>query len=294
MDLVFKDNKTNGKFSITFGNKSFDRLFFTRDKEDKLLTIAWNRGKTQKVIVDEVEYDFPENTFLPLVVNQSFRFENAEDIIAWQFNRDFYCVIDHDEEVSCVGFLFYGSSQAMFIALDEKEEEKIKLLLEVFKNEFDTTDSIQGEMLRLLLVRLIITITRLGKKQYIPTEDIEDAKFNLYREYNVLVESNYRTQHEVQFYASQLNKSPKTLSNVFALYGKKTPLQIIQERIITEAKRLFYYTDKSVKEIAIETGFEDTSHFSRFFKKQTSFTPTAFKNSLKRPEKEKLTTHREI
>lgn len=294
MDLVFKDNKTNGKFSITFGNKSFDRLFFTRDKEDKLLTIAWNRGKTQKVIVDEVEYDFPENTFLPLVVNQSFRFENAEDIIAWQFNRDFYCVIDHDEEVSCVGFLFYGSSQVMFIALDEKEEEKIKLLLEVFKNEFDTTDSIQGEMLRLLLVRLIITITRLGKKQYIPTEDIEDTKFNLYREYNVLVESNYRTQHEVQFYASQLNKSPKTLSNVFALYGKKTPLQIIQERIITEAKRLFYYTDKSVKEIAIETGFEDTSHFSRFFKKQTSFTPTEFKNTLKRPEKEKLTTHREI
>lgn len=281
MDLVFTDNKTNGKFRITFGNYKFDRLFFTRDKKDKLLTIAWNRGKTQKVIVDEVEYDFPENTVLPLVVNQSFSFENAEDITAWQFNRDFYCVIDHDEEVSCVGFLFYGSSQVMFIALEEKEEEKIKLLLEVFKNEFDTTDSIQGEMLRLLLVRLIITITKLGKKQYIPAEHIEDAKFNLYREYNVLVESNYRTQHEVQFYASQLNKSPKTLSNVFALYGKKTPLQIIQERIISEAKRLFYYTDKSVKEIALEIGFEDTSHFSRFFKKQTSYTPTAFKNNLK-------------
>ena len=97
-----------------------------------------------------------------------------------------------------------------------------------------------------------------------------------------MVELNYRTHHDVQFYASALNKSPKTLANVFALYGKKTPLQIIQERIITESKRLMHYTDKSIKEIAAEIGFEDTSHFSRFFKKQTSATPTEFKNNLKK------------
>ncbi|WP_205431326.1 helix-turn-helix domain-containing protein [Flavobacterium arcticum] len=99
-----------------------------------------------------------------------------------------------------------------------------------------------------------------------------------------MVENNYRKHHEVQYYASALNKSPKTLANVFALYGKKTPLQIIQERVVNEAKRLLYYTDKSIKEIAVETGFEDTSHFSRFFKKQTSFTPTEFKNSIKKVE----------
>ncbi|OIQ20116.1 MAG: AraC family transcriptional regulator [Flavobacterium sp. MedPE-SWcel] len=283
MNLSFKDNKTDGKLDITCNNDGFDRLFFSRDVKDKLYTIAWNKGKTQKVIIDEIEYDFPANSILPLVVNQSFRFENSEDIIAWQFNRDFYCIVDHDQEVSCVGFIFYGTSQTMFISLDEKETDKVTSLLNVFKDEFETADTIQGEMLRMLLVRLIITITRLAKQQYITTGDKDDSKFNLYREYNIMVEKNYRTQHEVQFYASALNKSPKTLANVFGLYGKKTPLQIIQERVIAEAKRLLYYTEKSIKEIAIEIGFEDTSHFSRFFKKQTSFTPTEFKNNIKKP-----------
>ncbi|WP_297333255.1 helix-turn-helix domain-containing protein [Flavobacterium sp.] len=281
MNFTYKDKKTGGELRLTAGNSGFDRFFFVRDRADKLLTIAWNRGKKQKAVIDEVEYEFPEGAILPLVVNQSFRFENPEDITAWQFNRDFYCIVDHDEEVSCVGFLFYGSSQVMFVLLNEEEKTTITRLLETFVSEFKNPDSIQGEMLRLLLVRLIINITRMGKQQYVPTGADDDTRFDLYRRYNIMVENHYKTQHEVQFYASALNKSPKTLSNVFALYGKKTPLQIIQERLITEAKRLMYYTDKSVKEIATEIGFEDTSHFSRFFKKQTSYTATEFKNILK-------------
>ncbi len=50
---------------------------------------------------------------------------------------------------------------------------------------------------------------------------------------------------------------PKTLANVFLLYNRKTPVQMIQERIIIEAKRLLAYTDKPVKQITYELGFED-------------------------------------
>ena len=200
----------------------------------------------------------------------------------WQFNRDFYCIVNHDHEVSCVGFIFYGSSQPMFIKLNRNEKAKIISLLQAFKDEFNITDNIQCEMLRILLVRFIITITRLAKQQFVSSDDIENTKFNLFRLFNLMVENNYRVQHEVKFYASELNKSPKTLANTFALYGQKTPLQIIQERIVLEAKRLFYYTDKSAKEIAFELGFEDASHFSRFFKNQTSQSPTVFKQSFKK------------
>jgi AraC family transcriptional regulator, transcriptional activator of pobA len=84
---------------------------------------------------------------LPLMVNQSFRFERAENIIAWQFNCDFYCIVDHGKEVGCVGFLFYGSSETMFLQLGETETRKINLLLEVFKDEFAETDTTQSEML---------------------------------------------------------------------------------------------------------------------------------------------------
>ncbi len=280
MKLSFTKNELNGELLLMFDEKSFDRSFFIRDREHKYLTIAWNKGKIQKVTIDEIEYSFPENSILPLMVNQSFRFENGAEIVAWQFNRDFYCIVDHDKEVSCVGFLFYGSTETMFLRLGEAEKRKINLLFEVFKDEFESADNVQGEMLRMLLVRLIIIITRLAKSQYIAAEALEDNKFDVIRRFNLMVENNYRTEHEVQFYAGELNKSPKTLSNYFSIFGHKTPLQIIQERITLEAKRLFYYTDKTSKEIAYELGFDDPSHFSRFFKNQTKQTPSDFKKSI--------------
>lgn len=52
----------------------------------------------------------------------------------------------------------------------------------------------------------------------------------------------------------------------------------IKERVILEAKRLLYYTDKSVKEIAFEIGYEDYSYFTRLFTKTTGTTPLAFRS----------------
>lgn len=95
------------------------------------------------------------------------------------------------------------------------------------------------------------------------------------------MEIHYRKEHQVQFYAGLLNKSPKTISNIFSIYNKKTPTQVIQERIIAEAKRLFYYTDKSVKEIANILGFEEVAHFSKFFKNCTSQNPSELKKVKK-------------
>lgn len=279
MRLDFNNKSSNAQLILTVCDKDFDRKFFTRDREHKFLTIAWNRGKSQKVFVDEIEHEFPANSILPLVVNQSFRFENTADITAWQFNRDFYCIVDHDKEVSCVGFLFYGSSGTMFLRLGEKETRKINFLLEVFKDEFAENDKIQGEMLRILLVRLIIILTRLAKAAYLDVRELEEGKFDIVRKFNLMVENYFKLEHEVKFYAGELNKSPKTLSNYFALYGYQTPLQIIQERIALEAKRLFYYTDKSAKEIGYELGFDDPSHFSRFFKRRTGKSPSEFKRS---------------
>jgi AraC family transcriptional activator of pobA len=82
---------------------------------------------------------------LTLLFNQSFSFENQRDMVAWQFNREFYCIIDHDSEVSCVGFLF-GSTDHLFISLDEQSQLKLQLLLDVFMEEFKTSDNIQNEV----------------------------------------------------------------------------------------------------------------------------------------------------
>ncbi|MGC4037960.1 MAG: helix-turn-helix domain-containing protein [Chitinophagaceae bacterium] len=278
MRLTLRDTKTGGDLLLFKDEPDFDRLYYSRDQFNKYFTIAWNYGEKQLINIDGTEHEFPSDTLVTLLFNQSFSFEDPSGIIAWQFNREFYCIIDHDAEVSCVGFLF-GSTEHLFINLNNEARQKLQLLSDVFVQELKTADSIQNDMLLMLLKRLIIVITRLARAEYIPGKKLQDEKFHIIRRFNLLVEADFRREHSVSYYAERLNKSPKTLSNLFALYNHKTPLQVIQERIIIEAKRLLHYTDHSIKQITFDLGFEDAAYFSNFFKRHTSLSPLDFRSN---------------
>ncbi len=278
MRLRLKEENTGGELLLFKEETGFDRLFFSRDQFNRFFTIAWNPKESQAVTIDGAEYEFPANSLVTLLFNQSFSFENSASIVAWQFNREFYCIIDHDSEVSCVGFLF-SSTDHLFVKLDDQSQQKLQLLSDVFIEEFKTSDNIQNEMLLVLLKRLIIYVTRLAKSGYAPIKKLPDERFHIIRRFNLLVEANFKSEHSVGFYAQQLCKSPKTLSNLFAIFNQKTPSQVIQERIIAEAKRLLCYTDRSIKHITFELGFEDVSYFSNFFKKNSGISPSDFRNA---------------
>ncbi len=284
MRLTLKDDKTGGELLLFKEEPGFDRLFFSRDRFNKYFTIAWNPAETQVVIIDGAEHSFPKDSLLTLLFNQSFSFEDSSTIVAWQFNREFYCIIDHDSEVSCVGFLF-SSIDHLFVKLDDHARQKLQLLFDVFLEEFKTTDLIQNEMLLVLLKRLIIYVTGLAKAGYAPVKKLPEEKFHTIRKFNLLVEANFKSEHSVGFYAGQLCKSPKTLSNLFAIFNQKSPSHLIQERITIEAKRLLSYTDQSIKHITFDLGFEDVSHFSNFFKKNSGVSPSDFRNSAIYPKK---------
>lgn len=241
-------------------------------------TFVYNKGEEQQVIIDEIAYTMPSRCILPLVSNQHFIFEDPETLTAWQFNREFYCIVDHDAEVGCVGFLFYGIRHPMFIKLCEEEVEELCHLEKVFTSELMLKDNFQGEMLRTLLKRVIIKTTRIAKQQSESYQEFPDEKMNLIRKFSLLLEANFKQQHEVKFYAGALNKSPKTLSNVFFQLKQPTPSVLIRNRIILEAKRYLHYTAKSAKEISYELGFESPAHFSRFFKMYTGTNISAFRS----------------
>ena len=279
MLYAYHELKTGGVLNLICNERTFERQFF-RDRSERLLTIAWNTGDDQTIIIDGVDHAFPAQTVLPLMVNQSFTCTHPERIVAWQFDRAFYCIVDHDKEVSCVGFLFYGAKDPLFLQLDATEQRKFDALLTVFDDEFSTKDTIQGEMLRMLLKRLIIKLTRLAKEQSL-NPALTETDLDIVRRFNLLVETHYRTLHAVSDYADLLSKSPKTLSNLFALYNQQSPLHVIHERIALEAKRLLLYTDKSTKEVAFELNFSEVPHFSRFFKNQVGQAPSEFKERLK-------------
>ncbi|MDG5490524.1 AraC family transcriptional regulator [Psychroserpens sp. SPM9] len=276
MAKTFTEFSTNAILKV--GNETLLQAYDT-SKPIGLYTFVWATNTPVKVIVDGVPLHLEPHQILSLTAIQYFQFVEGSAVIVYQFNREFYCIKDHDKEVGCVGLLFFGNEHIPIITLQKEEQHKFSLLHEMFLDELETTDTIQAEMLRMLMARFIIKTTRILKSD---TENHKTLKGNndLLRHFNLLVETHYKKEHSVAFYAEKLNKSPKTLSNNFAKH-QKSPLQIIHDRIVLETKRQLLYTDKSSKEIAYDIGFDDASHLSRLFKKQTALTPSEFKKSIK-------------
>lgn len=277
MTHTFKEFSTDAIFNI--GSET-DLESFKNPKQTELYTFIWAKEATIDLIIDSIPFIIQPNSIVALTPIQYLQYIEGGKAIVYQFNREFYCIKDHDQEVSCVGILFFGNTNIPLFHLDDTEQKKFQLLHEVFLDELETKDNIQAEMLRMLMARFIIKSTRLLKAKEGLVETAKSSKVELLRSFNFLVEQHFKTEHSVSFYAEQLFKSPKTLSNNFAKLNR-SPLQIIHERIVLEVKRLLIYTDKTSKEIAYEVGFEDASHLSRLFKKNTSQTPSEFKKKLK-------------
>ena len=97
------------------------------------------------------------------------------------------------------------------------------------------------------------------------TQNIEVGR-SLVQRFKGLVEQHFSEWHQVQDYAKELNVSPGYLNEVISSAIQKPAKEYIQNRLILETKRLSLFTSKSNKEIGYELGFDDPSHFSKFFK----------------------------
>jgi AraC family transcriptional regulator, transcriptional activator of pobA len=99
------------------------------------------------------------------------------------------------------------------------------------------------------------------------------------KDFKEILERNYTTAKRPAAYAQKLNISTPYLNECVKNATGYSVSHHIQQRVILEAKRLLFHSDKAVKEIAIELGFDDYPYFSRLFTKVTGITALAFRNT---------------
>lgn len=276
MKLSYSSFKDEDVFILTdFKCEPAQQLF----NDKGLYKILWSKDQPVDLKVDDYELSLCKNEVIfctPLnVIDVPI---DNEGLLAFVFNKQFFCIQTHDDQVSCQGFLFFGSAQPQVIKLSEEDTEHFELMEKLFLKDLSFKDQLQGEMLRSLLKRLLISSTRLLKND-MPDPSIKQPQMDLIREFNIHVEKHFKEFHKVKDYANLLHKSPKTLSNLFSKHINKSPLNLINERIMLEAKRLLLYSDLTNDEISTELGYNDSSHFSKFFKKHSGTSPKEFKKT---------------
>ncbi len=243
------------------------------------LTILWFTANDNLLEVDSIKYQFKKNQIVCLTEFHKVEILNLSSARVIRFNRPFYCILDHDIEIGCKGLLFFGASNLPIINLAEADLETFESVYNLLLMELKTSDNLQMEMLQMMLKRFLILCTRLYKSQE-NFPNVNQEQQEIIRTYNFLVEKHYKTKHTVGEYAELLHKSPKTLSNIFSKIAQKTPLQFIQDRKILEARRLLRYSNKSIKEIGYEIGFEDIQSFGRFFKTKEGLSPSQYRATV--------------
>jgi len=98
-----------------------------------------------------------------------------------------------------------------------------------------------------------------------------------YRKVRQLVRQHFRTRKSSVFYADSLHLSVVKLNAICNRISGKNLLELLNERRITEAEILLITTQMPVKQIALELGYDNTGHFSSYFKKYKGMSPSGYR-----------------
>lgn len=143
------------------------------------------------------------------------------------------------------------------------------------------SERIEEKIYNSILKESCNTLITLVISQYLaePRNADKHSRFEVItKEFKKVLELNFTTVKSPSAYAAILNISTPYLNECIKNVTGNSVSYYIQQRIMLEAKRLLYHSDKSIKEIATELGFDDYSYFSRLFSKNVQMTPMAFRN----------------
>ncbi|MCB9134477.1 MAG: helix-turn-helix domain-containing protein [Anaerolineales bacterium] len=172
--------------------------------------------------------------------------------------------------------LFYSFGNTPFIQPSEEDTHKLNLLFEVMLLEY-RNEAYQAAILGTHLRAFLLHAQRIKTQ----AENLRAGK-NSERLIHLLhlIETHYKTERAVAFYAERLFLTPKRVNEIVKAHLGKSVVQLVHQRVLLEAKRELYFGERNIKEIAHALGFEDPAYFSRFFKKQTGIAPEQFKTQM--------------
>jgi AraC family transcriptional activator of pobA len=159
----------------------------------------------------------------------------------------------------------------------------LPLLTDEVNDQNKRSQTAVASLVRLLLIAISRMLTSSG------LADGRNDTHILHR-FRQLVELGYRSRKTVTGYCQDLNLTYDRLNDICQRNLKRTPLSLIQQRILMDASTRLLKTDESIQSIANHLGFSDPTKFSHFFKRATGLSPRQYRQTMRKQEDRQAST----
>lgn len=99
--------------------------------------------------------------------------------------------------------------------------------------------------------------------------------------FRALVEAHFLEHWTVARYAQAMRMTEGRLNRLTRVVTGKSAFDLVQDRLMLEARRKLIYVAAPISLLAYELGFEDPAYFSRYFKARIGVTPSAFRREAR-------------
>ncbi|GAB2747560.1 AraC family transcriptional regulator [Kitasatospora kifunensis] len=130
------------------------------------------------------------------------------------------------------------------------------------------------ELLRLLLAGLLVRLARIA-----PASGPGLPADSVLRRFQAELERSFARTRRAQDYADRLGYASRTLNRACQAATGRTAKQLIEDRVVLEARRLLVHTDLPVAAIGRRVGFGEATNFGKFFLREAGCTPGEFRSA---------------
>lgn len=164
----------------------------------------------------------------------------------------------------------------------EKENHlfvNINTFREMLKKELNEEDAEKRHFVNALFQVLFLAIYRVVQSQNNPKLETDNRTLKHFQEFQKLIKQGFLETKTIHQYAQEIGITTMHLNRVCKGVLNKSPLQIIHEQIINEAKKYLLNTSYSITEISYFLNFNDPAYFTRLFKKNVGVSPSDFRKT---------------
>ena len=166
------------------------------------------------------------------------------------------------------------SHLSRFSSVQIEDVAMLNCLFEMLVREHSATTcnkSIVSGLLKAILAKVVGSA--------VPATNNRELPHDLFLSFRELLSQNTELWNSVAFYARKLNTSPQNLNAACQKAVAQSASMVLSDYLMREAKRLLIYTTKTVSEIADMFGFNDASHFIKYFKRHSDKTPQQYRKN---------------